>query len=431
MDLNQENQDQERSDGINLQPQKFDRRRLASKYKWQIIVLVVAVACYGFGYRMGRSGYIYLPKEFKVVNQSDQAQTVDYNLLWDAVNTVNQKYIDRPIDQQKVLYGAVKGAVEAIGDPYTTYFTPSDLNNFETSLKGSFDGIGAEVGKKDGNIVIVAPLDGMPAQAAGLKAQDIIAKVNGEAVSDWSVEQAVDKIRGPKGTKVTLTIVRQGKNQPFDVTITRDTIRIKSVKWEVKTVNENGASKKIAIISISQYGDDTDGLFSQAVNEILQQGVQGIIVDERNNPGGYLQSAVDIASSWVNPGDVVVTEAHSDGTSQIYKAEGNNRLADIKTIVLINGGSASAAEIFAGALHDHKKAELVGEKSFGKGSVQELVDLKEGGAVKVTVAKWITPGGINLNHNGLDPDIKAGLTDSDVTAGKDPQMDSAVKELFK
>ena len=402
-----------------------------TKLVWTVVGLLILVGTYQFGYTMGHKGFVFVPKEFKVVNQSDQAQTVDYNLLWDAISTINQKYIEQPIDQQKILYGAVKGAVEAVGDPYTTYFPPQDLQNFQTSLKGSFDGIGAEVGKQDTNIVIVAPLDGSPAQKAGLKAKDIIAKVNGEVLNDWSVEQAVDKIRGPKGTKVTLTIVREGKNQPFDVSIVRDTIQIKSVKWEVKDVSQNGASKKIAVITISQYGDDTKPLFDQAVQDVLKQNVQGIIIDERNNPGGYLQSAVDLASDWVDQGQVVVTEAHSDGTSQKYNAEGNNVFGNIKTVVLINGGSASAAEIFAGALHDYHKAELVGEKSFGKGSVQELVDLKEGGAVKVTVAKWITPGGINLNHNGLDPDVKVTLSDSDISAGKDPQMDKATEELFK
>lgn len=393
--------------------------------------LVVLIGVYQFGYTMGRRGYVFVPRDFKVINQSSQPQTVDYNLLWDAINTVNTNYIDKSgIDQQQILYGAVKGAVAAVGDPYTTFFTPVDLNNFQTGLKGSFDGIGAEVGEQNGNIVIVAPLDGSPAQKAGLKAKDIIAKVDGASTAGWSVDQAVSKIRGPKGTKVTLTIVRDSKALP-DITITRDVIVVKSVKWEFKTETQNGVTKKIAVITINQYGDDTKDLFGQAVNDILRQNVQGIIVDERNNPGGYLQTAVGVASAWVDSGKVVVTEAHSDGSSIKYNAEGNNRLSGIKTVILINGGSASAAEIFAGALHDYKIAELVGDKSFGKGSVQQLVDLKEGGAVKVTVAKWITPGGINLNHSGLDPDVKVDLSDSDVAAGKDPQMDSAVREVTK
>lgn len=399
--------------------------------KWVILGLVVLIGTYQFGYTMGRKGFIYLPSEFKVINQNEQPQVVDYNLLWDAMKVVNDKYIERPVNAQKLLYGAVKGAIDAVGDPYTTFFEPKQLENFQTNLKGSFEGIGAVVGKKDGNIVIVSPLDESPAAKAGLKAKDIIGKVNGELVNDWSVEQAVDKIRGTKGTKVTLTIIREGKDKPFDVTIVRDTIKVKSVKWEIKEVTQNGQTKKIAIINLSQFGDDTNGLFSQAVNDILKQNVQGIILDERNNPGGYLQVAVNLGSLWLENGKVVVTEARSDGSNTKYNAEGNNRLAGIKTVVLINGGSASAAEILAGALHDYNAATLVGEKSFGKGSVQEIVNLPEGGGVKVTVAKWITPGGINLNHNGLNPDVEVKLTDEDATAGKDPQMDKATEELFK
>ncbi len=415
---------------INEQPVEYQKPKNHTQ-KWVVVGLILLVATYGVGYKMGRKGYVFVPKSFLVVNQDSQPQNVDYNLLWDALDAVNKNYIEKPIDQQKVLYGAVQGAVAAVGDPYTTFFPPQDLKNFQTSLKGSFDGIGAEVGKQNGNIVIIAPLDGSPAQKAGLRAKDIIAKVNGEVVNDWSVEQAVNKIRGQKGTKVTLTMVREGKNQPFDVTITRDTIVVKSVKWEIKYSGPNNTGKKIAVITLSQYGDDTKYLFDQAVNSILQQNVQGIIVDERNNPGGYLQTAVEIASNWVKEGEVVVTEAHSDGSNVAYKAEGNNRLAGMKTVILMNGGSASAAEIFAGALHDYKIGELIGEKSFGKGSVQQLIDLKEGGAVKVTIAKWITPGGVNLNHNGLEPDVAVKLSDEDVAKGQDPQMQKALEEVAK
>lgn len=393
--------------------------------------LIILICTYSVGFQMGRKGFVFAPKEFKVVNQNEQPQTVDYGMLWDAISVLNDKYIEKPVNDQKILYGAVKGAIAAAGDPYTTFFEPKELENFQTNLKGSFEGIGAVVGKKDNNIVIVAPLDDSPAKKAGLLAKDIIVKVNGQAITDWSVEQAVDKIRGVKGTKVTLTIVREGKDKPFDVTITRDTIKIKSVKWEIKDVTQNNQTKKIAIITLTQFGDDTSGLFAQAVNDILKQNVQGIVLDERNNPGGYLQTAVDLASDWVEGGKVIVTEAHSDGSNLKYNAEGGNRLNGIKTVVLINGGSASAAEILAGALHDYKVAELVGEKSFGKGSVQDLVKLKEGGAVKVTVAKWITPGGVNLNHNGLDPDVNVKLSEDDINNSKDPQMDQAMQELFK
>ncbi len=409
--------------------------------------IVILIITFYFGYQTGHRGFVFVPKEFKVVNQQNQPANVDYNLLWAAIKTVNEKYIDQPVDQQKILYGAVKGAVEAVGDPYTTFFPPKDLQNFQTQLKGNFSGIGAEVGKKDGNIVIVAPLPDTPAERAGIRAGDLILQVDGKSTDGWSVDQAVEKIRGLKGTKVTLNIFRNTKDspvssgtgtqaslsagKPFDVTIVRDTIEIKSVTWQFKEQDVSGQKKTIAVIKLSQFGDDTKTLFDRAVNEILTKNVSGIILDLRNDPGGYLQTAVDIGSNWIKAGDVVVTEAKSTGIPTKYNAAGRNRLAGIKTVVLINNGSASAAEILAGALHDYKLAALVGEKSFGKGSVQELVDLSGGSAVKVTIAKWITPGGVNLNHDGLKPDIEVKLSEDDINGGKDPQMEKAVEEITK
>lgn len=395
-------------------------------------LLLIIIISYGIGLKNGQQGYAFVPKQFKLVNQADQPKTVNYQLLWDAINVLNTKYIDQPIDQQKVLYGAIAGAVGAVGDPYTVFFTPTNLNNFQTDLKGSFDGIGAEVGMKDANVVIIAPLDDSPAKKAGILAGDIIAKVDGQSTAGWTVDQAVDKIRGPEGTSVTLTLVRQGKSQPIEVTIKRQQIVIKSVKWQVQNVPiSGGVTKKIAVISISQFGDDTVGLFTQAVNDVLAQNVSGVVLDLRNNPGGYLESAVSVASEWLKSGELVVTEAKSNAPSQAYNASGSPRLNGIKTVVLINGGSASAAEILSGALHDHGYGELIGEKSFGKGSVQEIVNLSDGSGVKVTVAKWITPGGVNLNHNGLTPDVPVTLTQDEVNAGKDPQMDKAMQEVTK
>ena len=422
MDFQEQNQ---------LPPSQNPPKPRAGYFVKGIAVILIVAAAYGIGYQAGRKGYIFVPKSFSVINQSSTSQTVDYNLLWDAINTLNAKYIDKPIDQQKILYGAVAGAVAAVGDPYTTFFPPADLQNFKTSLAGTFQGIGAEVGTKDGNIVIVAPIKDSPADKAGLLPGDIIAGVDGQSTQTWTVDMAVTKIRGPKGTVVTLSIVRAGKDKPFDVKITRDNIVIKSVTYSYKTVSINGQNKTIAVVTLSEFGDDTKALFDQAVNDILTHNVSGIVIDLRNDPGGYLQTAVDIASNWVKQGDLVVSEAHSDGTTITYKGEGNPRLAGIKTVVMINGGSASAAEILSGALHDHGFATLLGEKSFGKGSVQELDDLPGGSAIKVTIAKWITPGGVNLNHNGLTPDVTVNMTSDDVAAGKDPQMDAALQQFTK
>jgi carboxyl-terminal processing protease len=394
------------------------------------LLLIIIVSFY-VGYESGHKGLVFAPGQFEIINQSQAPTTVDYSLLWDAINVLNSKYINQPIDQQKILYGAVSGAVAAVGDPYTTFFAPTDYQNFETSLQGSFSGIGAEVGSQNGNIVIISPLSGTPAKAAGLMPNDIITSVNGTSTASWTVDQAVTAIRGPQGTSVTLGILRSGHDKPFNVTIVRAVITIKSVNWDYKSVTINGQQKTIAVVTISQFGDDTKGLFDQAAADILKHNVSGIIIDLRDDPGGYLQTAVDVASYWVKPGDLVVTEAHSDGTSIKYTGEGSPSLAGIKTVVLINGGTASAAEILSGALHDHGFAQLLGQKSFGKGSVQELINLPGGSAIKVTVAKWITPDGVNLNHNGLNPDIPVAMTESDVNAGKDPQMDAAFQQFSK
>lgn len=402
-----------------------------NRNKILVLVVIIAIFSYSLGFNFGKKGYVYEPKEFKIVNQKDSPKEVDYKLLWDAINVVNEKYIEKPVNAQKTLYGAVHGAVAATGDPYTDFFEPKDLESFKSDLKGSFDGIGAEVSKKDGMIVIVSPLDDSPAKKAGLLPKDIILKINEKSVADWSVEQAVSEIRGKKGTPVTLTLYREGQSKPFEVTIIRDVIVIKSVKWELKEIVKDGKTKKIGIISISRFGEDTNTLFTKAVSELTQKFAEGYVIDLRNNPGGYLQSAVDLASNWVKMGDVVVTEAKSQGEPEVFKASGVSKLSGLPTVVLINGGSASASEILAGALKDHGLAKLIGEKSFGKGSVQELVDLPEGGAIKVTVAKWITPSGKNLNKDGLEPDVPVKLTEEDIKNTKDPQMEKALEEIAK
>lgn len=399
--------------------------------KWVLGVFVAFIVIGGafrLGYISGEKGYTFNGKDFTITNKQDAPANVDYGLLWQAIKIVQDKYIDSSsIDPQKVLYGAIRGAVAAAGDQYTQFFDPKTLSDFKTELQGSFSGIGAEVGIKNGSIVIVAPLEDSPAAKAGVRAQDIIVKVNGESTDTMTVDEVVGKIRGDKGTQVVLTLFREGGTSTFDVTITRDTIEIKSVKLEYKTIN----GKSIAVITVSRFGDDTKQLFDAAVTDITKNNPAGVIVDLRNDPGGYLNTAVDLASDWLETGKLVVSEAHSDSDVIKYNSSGTDRLGKFKTVVLINGGSASAAEILSGALHDNGKAMLIGEKSFGKGSVQELVPLGKDAAVKVTIAKWITPNGKNLNKDGLDPDIKVELTPDDVTAGRDPQLDRALQEVVK
>lgn len=399
---------------------------MASRWTIGLIIILLLAGTFRLGYTSGAKGYTFDSKTFEVINKKDKVGTVDYSLLWKTIEELNSHYLEGSIDPQKTLYGAIKGAVSASGDPYTTFFTPDELKEFQTDLSGKFDGIGAEIGKKNGNIVIVAPIDESPAKKAGLRPQDIIVKVNGELLQDATVEDAVKKIRGPKGTEVKLSIFREGSKNPFDITIVRQTIEIKSVKWTSKEVQ----GKKTGIITISQFGEDTGQLFASAVKDLKKQGVQGLVIDLRNNPGGFLDTAVEIASYWLQKGELVVSEAKGDGSKIPFTSSGIETLKNIPTTVLINGGSASASEILSGALHDHGKAKLVGEKSFGKGSVQEVVELPGDSALKVTIAKWITPGGRNLNKDGLEPDEKVVMTDDDYKNEKDPQLDKALEIVY-
>ncbi|MBU6447837.1 S41 family peptidase [Patescibacteria group bacterium] len=390
------------------------------------VLLAISVGSFFGGLNMGKKGFVYSGHDFQIVNQNNQTHVVDYNLLWQVLDTLNQKYIDKPIDQQKALYGAVEGAVSSLGDPYTVFFDPQQYNDFKTQLAGSFEGIGAEVGLKDGNLIIVAPIAGAPAEKAGLKAGDIVLKIDGTDTTGMTLDDAVNKIRGPKGTQVKLTIFRTSTNKQMDLTITRATIAITSVKWSYKTTT---TGKKIAVIQVSQFGDDTVDLFRKAVADIQTQNVAGVVIDLRDDPGGYLDDAVQLASYWLDKDQLVVSEKHSDGSDIQYTAKGGNVFKGMPTVVLINGGSASASEILSGALHDHGDAKLVGQKSFGKGSVQELIDMPQNTALKVTVAKWYTPNGININKNGIEPDYQVDFTATDAQSNKDPQMDKALDLL--
>ncbi|GAC1414233.1 MAG: hypothetical protein NVSMB66_7290 [Candidatus Doudnabacteria bacterium] len=392
-----------------------------------VLLLLLSAGTFFSGMKLGARGYFYNGNDYKIVNQNDAPKNVNYDLLWQALDVINNKYIDKPVDQQKVLYGAIAGAVGAVGDPYTSFFDPKQYSDFKTELGGSFEGIGAEVGLKDGSVVIVAPIDDSPAKKAGLLAGDVILKINSDDATSITLEQAVSKIRGPKGTTVTLSVYRPGDKKQHDFSIIRQTIELKSVKFKLQNVN----GKKIEVINIERFGDDTTTLFKQATADVQKNNADGIVLDLRNDPGGYLDASVQVASYWVNPGDVVVTEKHSDGTQNVYKGLGNNSLAKIPTIILINGGSASASEILTGALHDHNIAKTVGVKSFGKGSVQELINLPQNTAVKVTVAKWFTPNNINITKNGLEPDNKVELTPEDATANRDPQLDKALQLISK
>lgn len=348
------------------------------------------------------------------------ADELDFDTFWDVWQLVQTNYVDQPVRESDLYYGALQGLLGSLNDPYSIYFTPTEAEEFNQELAGSFFGIGAEIGIKDEQIVIIAPLPETPAERAGVLASDAILAINGESTVDMSTTDAVERIRGERGTDVTLTLSRDG-GEAFDVVITRDEITVKSVVSEIREDN-------IGVIEISVFNDDTVDLFDAAARDMVENGVSGIVIDLRNDPGGLLDAAIEVASYWID-GETVVIEEIRGSRDEYPASSGSAILADVPTTVLVNGGSASASEILSGALQDYKKATIIGEQTFGKGSVQEYHELPDGSAVKLTVARWLTPFGRSIDHVGITPDVIVEFTVEDYHAGKDPQLDAAL-DLF-
>ena len=375
-----------------------------------------------------------------------QAGKVDFSLMWTVMQKLTSTYYDKSaIDPQKFLDGAIEGMVNSLNDPYTVYLPAVKNNDFKQGLAGKFEGIGAELGMKDKQVIVMAPLDGSPAQRAGVRSGDAIIKVNSDYTNGWSLAQTVDKIRGPKGTEVALTVLHKSDSQPKEIKIVRDTITVKSLtSWtksvkDIEEINKKASglspslSTKIVYIRLSQFGDGTHAEWQNMVKKISAQlkadkDIRGVVFDLRNNPGGYLNDAVLIASEFISDG-VVVSQEDRNGDKVDYKVIGKGLLYDVPLVVLINRGSASASEIVAGALQDHKRAILVGETSFGKGTIQEAEDLGGGAGLHVTMAKWLTPNGSWIHKKGLTPDVKAEVDLKD--QAHDSQLEVAIEELIK
>lgn len=330
---------------------------------------------------------------------------------------------DGELDDQKLIDGAKRGMVEAVGDPYTVFFTEEEAKEFLGELEGTFEGIGAELSRKEGVLTIVSTIDGSPAKSAGLQAGDTILMVNDKPTSEWSVEEAVKNIRGEKGTTVKLTVARPGQDKALEFSVVRDQITDPSVKTEITADN-------IGILRITRFGQsDTVQLARQAAREFKDKNVRGVVVDLRGNGGGYLEASVDIASLWLN-NKVIVTERTGGVVIDTMKSRGEAILEGVPTVVMVNEGTASASEIVAGALRDNNAAKLVGTKTYGKGVVQDVRSLADGGSLKVTIASWYTPKGKNISKEGITPETVVDLTEEDVAAGRDPQKDKAL-ELLK
>jgi carboxyl-terminal processing protease len=348
---------------------------------------------------------------------------LDYTSVDQVYATLKDNY-DGKLTETQLEDGLKHGLAESTKDPYTVYFTAKEAKAFNDELNNSFAGIGAQLGKDaDGNIEIISPISGLPADRAGLKAQDLVASIDGTSTSGMSVDEAVNKIRGPKGTKVTLKVVRD-KSESLSFTITRDDIKLPSVK--TKTLDGN-----IGYIQIATFGDDTADLAQKAADTFKGQNVKGIVLDLRDDGGGLLPAAESVSSLWLPQGKVILQEKHGSQVTDTGYATGNDELEGIPTVVLINAGTASASEITAGALHDNKAAYLIGEKSYGKGVVQKLIDFKDGSQLKVTVSSWYRPNGQNINHKGITPDKTVTLSADDAKAGNDTQLQAAQAYLAK
>ena len=359
----------------------------------------------------------------------DQPASVDFAPFWKAWNLINEKYVpasttSKAIGDQEKVWGAIKGLTDSLDDPYTVFFPPVESELFEADIRGNFEGVGMEVVAKDGAITVIAPLKDSPASRAGIMAGDRIVKIDDRETSNLSTEDAVQIIRGPKGTRVTLTIFRNGETEPFDVGVVRDVINI-------PTINTKELPGGIFIIELYSFSAQSPNLFRGALREFVLSDNNKLILDLRGNPGGYLEAAIDMASWFLPSSSVVVREDFGrSGEEKVYRSKGYDIFSEnLKFVILIDRGSASASEILAGALAEHGRAVLVGDQTFGKGSVQELVNITSRTSLKITIARWLTPNGLSISENGIEPKFLVKYSAADREAGRDPQLEKAIEIL--
>ena len=389
-----------------------------------LFFIIAFLIIFGLGIWIGR---------IQVVCKICPPEEVDFSLFWEAWGEIKEKFV-RPEDfnTEEMIYGAISGMAKSLNDPYTVFFDPKEAKEFLEDVSGRFEGIGIEIGIKDGQLRVIAPLEGTPAEKAGIIAGDKIIKINDVLSGDLTIEEAVSLIRGQKGTEVSLMIIREGWDMPKEFKIKRAIIEIPSLKLELfNSEGQKDDKGEIAYLKLYHFSEKADSDFSKVALEILKSPAKKIILDLRNNPGGYLEIATNIAGWFLEKEQVVVIEDFNKKQEQIiYKAEGNSKLLGYPLIILINQGSASAAEILASALRDNREVKIIGETSFGKGSVQELESLRGGSSLKITVADWLTPKGARITNVGLEPDIKVEMTEKDYSEEKDPQLEKAL-EIIK
>ncbi len=406
---------------------EFFKTRLRRR-GWQVVLsLLLIVSIFFAGFRAGISK-IAIDTSTPDTSTSENA---DLTTFWKVWSILDQKFAPasttkpKVTSQEKVL-GAIAGLTASYGDPYTVFFPPRESKMFNDEISGSFDGVGMEIAIQDGTLTVIAPVKGSPAERAGVKPADKIIKIGEKTAETLPTEEAVKLIRGPKGTSVEVTFARKGMKEPLVKTLTREPINIPTV--ETKKL-ENG----VFLISLYNFSAVSPNLFRGALRQFVESGGDKLILDLRNNPGGYLEAALDMGSWFLPAGKTVVTEKFADNREpQVYKSKGYNVFNDnLKLVILVNGGSASASEILAGALSEYKKATLIGEKTFGKGSVQELLPVTNDTSLKVTVAHWFTPNNISISNGGLKPDIEVKQSDKDTKAKMDTQLNKAIEFLNK
>ena len=358
-------------------------------------------------------------------DESKSDEEIDLGLFWDVKDLIDGNYVDlSKINSESMLYGAISGMVDSVDDPYTVFMTPEETTEFQDNMGGELEGIGAELTVENGELVIVTPFKGSPAEQYGLLPGDVIYLIDEQRANEMTVFDAIMAIRGTAGTTVNLTVLREGEEEPLVFDIERAKVEIASVEWEII---EGSNGDNIGYISLYQFGDKTEDEFQEAVNEIVLANVDGIILDMRNNGGGYVETAVAVVSEFVAGQNKTVTvKMRDDSNNQIYYTTGNASLAGIPMVVLVNSGSASASEIVAGALQDYQTAIIMGEQTFGKGSVQTVTPLNDGSSLRMTIAKWYTPNDRSIDDTGITPDIS--IID-DLTTEDDEQLNEAVGYL--
>lgn len=386
-----------------------------------IVISLLAGFTGGFYYHKSQ---LEVPGLSQVFNKElGQPKDVDFSIFWSTWDILHDKYVDKDkLNTQELVYGAIDGLVKAVGDPYTVFFKPKESESFNQEISGTFGGVGIEIGLRDNIVTVIAPLKGTPAERSGILAGDKILKIGDKSSEGMKINEAVNLIRGPKGTPIKITIGRNGQ-AAREITLIRDTIRVPTVSWKIMDDNT-------AYVQLFVFNRNVDGDFKKIAREITKSEAGRIILDLRNNPGGLLDSAVNITSYFLDSDLTVTKERFGDRRENDFRSLANGQLKNYPLVLIINKGSASASEILAGALRDHRGVIIVGETSFGKGSVQQVEELSGKSSIKVTIAKWLTPKGISISDQGIVPDVEVKRTEDDINNNRDPQLDKA-RELIK